>query len=100
MLALEVLLGFAVLVGVAFVASRDVAGLDDPETDHADIGLPTDRLLRSDDVDRLRFRVVAGWRGNVRGYRFDDVDAAMAKVEEALRAHEQGRAAPAPARKP
>lgn len=92
MLALEILVGVAVLLGVAFVASRpDVGGLDDEDTDHADIGLPDGRLLRSDDIARLNFRVVSGWRGTLRGYRFADVDAAMAKVEETLRAHEQSR---------
>jgi len=92
-LALEILVGVAVLLGVAFVASRpDVGGLDDEDTDHADLGLPEGRLLRSDDIRRLNFRVVVGLRGTIRGYRFADVDAAMAKVEEALRAHEQSRA--------
>lgn len=92
MLALEIVVGVAVLLGVAFVASRsDVGGLEDEDTDHADIGLPDGRLLRSDDVRRLSFRVVSGWRGTVRGYRFSDVDAAMGRVEEALRAHEQAR---------
>ena len=93
MLALEVIVAAAVLIGIAFIAARpDVDGIDDPDTDHVDIGLPEDRLLRSDDIDNLRFRVVAGWRGAVRGYRFVDVDAAMAKVEETLRAHEAAQA--------
>ena len=92
MLALEILVGVAVLLGVAFVASRpELGGLEDEDTDHADIGVPQDRLLRSDDIRRLRFRVVSGWRGTVRGYRFADVDEAMGKVEETLRAHEQSR---------
>ena len=92
MLALWILVGVAVLLGVAFVASRpDVGGLEDEDTDHADLGLPQGRLLRSDDIRRLNFRVVSGVRGTVRGYRFADVDEAMAKVEEALRAHEQSR---------
>jgi len=92
-LALWILVGAAVLVGVAFVASRpDVGGLEDEDTDHADLGLPEGRLLRSDDIRRLNFRVVSGIRGTVRGYRFSDVDAAMAKVEEALRAHERSAA--------
>jgi hypothetical protein len=94
-LAIEVIVAAAVLVGIALVASRpDIGGVDDPDTDHADIGLPTDRLLRSDDIPRLKFRVVAGWRGAVRGYRFSDVDATLAKVEEALRAAEGRSAVP------
>ena len=87
-LVVEILVGVAVLVGVALVASRDVAGLDDPDHDYADVGLPDGRLLRSDDIDRLRFRLVGGIRG-VRGYRFADVDEAMAKVKETLQAHER-----------
>jgi hypothetical protein len=87
-LVVEILIGVAVLVGVALIASRDVAGLDDPEHDVADIGLPDDRLLRSDDIDRLRFRVVGGIRG-LRGYRFADVDETMARVKETLQAHER-----------
>jgi hypothetical protein len=87
-LALEVIVGLAVLVGVALVASSDIAGIDDPDADTADLGLPTDRPLRSDDIDRLRFRTVSGLRGAVRGYRFPDVDATMQQVRETLRAHE------------
>jgi hypothetical protein len=91
-LALEILVGVAVLLGVAFVASRpDIGGLDDEETDRADIGLPQGRLLRSDDIRGLHFGAVSGWRGTVRGYRFADVDATMSKVEETLRAHEESR---------
>ena len=92
MLVVEIVVAVAVLVGVAFVAARpDVGGLDDADTDHGDIGLPQGRPLRSDDIPHLRLRAVAGWRGTVRGYRFSDVDAAMDKVEEALRTHEQRR---------
>ena len=94
MLAVEIIVAVAVLIGVAFIAARpDIGGLDDDDTDHADIGLPEGRLMRSDDIPNLQFRAVGGWRGGVRGYRFADVDAAMAKVEEALRAAE-GRHAP------
>jgi hypothetical protein len=87
-LLVEIVLAVLVLLGVALVASRDVTGLDDAPADRADIGLPEDRLLRSDDVDRLRFGVVGGVRG-VRGYRFSDVDAAMALVKETMLAHER-----------
>lgn len=87
---MEILVAVAVLVGVAFVAARpELGGLEDEDTDHADIGLPRGRLLRSDDIPHLRMRAVAGWRGTVRGYRFSDVDAVLDKVEESLRAHEQ-----------
>jgi hypothetical protein len=91
-LVVEILVAVAVLVAVAFIASRtDIGGIDDPDTDHADIGLPNGRLLRSNDIGQLRFRAVSGWRGTVRGYRFGDVDATMSKVEETLRSHEQAR---------
>jgi hypothetical protein len=84
-LVVEIVVAVAVLVAVAFIASRpDIGGIDDP-----DIGLPDGRLLRSRDIAQLRFRAVSGWRGIVRGYRFGDVDATMSKVEEALRAHEE-----------
>ncbi|MDQ1697504.1 MAG: hypothetical protein QOJ03_2857 [Frankiaceae bacterium] len=84
----EVIVAAAVLVGVAFVVSRDLAGLDDAGTDAKDIGLPADRPMRSDDLPRLRFRAVSGLRGGLRGYRFDDVDAAMSRIEESMRAAE------------
>ena len=89
MLAVEIVVAVAVLISVAFIASRpEIGGIDDEDTDHADIGLPQGRLLRSDDIANFRFRAIGGWRGGVRGYRFADVDAAMTKVEETLRAAE------------
>lgn len=92
MLWVEILVGVLILVGVAVIASRpEIGGIDDPDTDHADIGLPEGRLLRSNDIAQFRFRAVSGWRGTVRGYRFGDVDAAMGKVEETLRSYEQKR---------
>jgi hypothetical protein len=97
-LVVEILIGVAVLVGVALVASRDVAGLDDAEQDVADIGLPEGRLLRSDDIDRLQFRVVGGIRG-VRGYRFTDVDETMARVKETLQSHEAAARPSSPGRR-
>jgi len=88
MLALEIIVAAAVLVGVAFLASRDYAGLEDEPTDRADIGLPDDRPVRSQDVADLRIRTVSAFWGGVRGYRYDDVDAVLARVEETLRGHE------------
>ena len=90
-LVVEIFVGVAVLLGVAFLAARpDIGGLEDAEPDTADIGLPDDRPLRSDDIPALRFRTVGGIRG-IRGYRFSDVDATMAKVEEALHAAESAK---------
>jgi hypothetical protein len=97
-LVVEILIGVAVLVGVALVASRDISGLDDAEQDVADIGLPDDRLLRSEDIDRLQFRAVGGIRG-LRGYRFADVDETMVRVKETLKAHESAARPAAPGRR-
>jgi len=97
-LAVEILVAAAVLVGVAFLAARpDIGGLEDAETDLADIGLPDNRVLRGDDIPRLQFRTVGGIRG-IRGYRFSDVDATMAKVEEALQAADARRSSGPPGR--
>ena len=82
MLALEVLGGIVVLLGLAFVLGRDVPLLDDEPEDARDTGLPTDRLLRSDDIARLRLRV------GVRGYRMADVDAVLEAVHRTLLAAE------------
>ena len=91
MLALEVLGGVVVLLALAFLLSRDVPVLDDEPDDAKDTGLPTDRLLRSDDIARLRFRV------GLRGYRMSDVDAALEAVQRSLAAAE-GHTAPDEAR--
>lgn len=93
MLALEVVVAIAVLVGVALLATGRFDTLDDEPPDGADLGLPTGRLLRSDDIPRLRLRAVGGIRGGLRGYRMADVDAVMTHVYDALRAAEEGPAA-------
>ena len=82
MLALEVLGGVVVLLALTYVLSRDGAVLDDEPEDAKDSGLPQGRLLRSDDISRLRFRV------GLRGYRMSDVDAALEAVRRALAAAE------------
>jgi DivIVA domain-containing protein len=82
MLALEVLGGVVVLLALAFVLSRDSATITDEPIDSVDSGMPADRLLRSDDIARLRFRV------GLRGYRMADVDAALAAVQASLSAAE------------
>jgi DivIVA domain-containing protein len=79
---LEVLVAVAVLVGLVFVVTLRLSGLEDESDDAADVGLPSERMLRSDDVPRLRFRVA------LRGYRMSDVDEAMEAVQAALRAAE------------
>lgn len=82
MLAVEVLGGLVVLLVLAFVLSRDSAAIEDEPVDSIDSGLPTDRLLRSDDIPRLRFRV------GLRGYRMSDVDAVLAAAQLSLAAAE------------
>ena len=82
MLALEVLGGVVVLLALAFLLGRDVPLLDDEPDDARDSGLPSDRLLRSDDIARLRFRV------GLRGYRMADVDAVLDAVQRTLAAKE------------
>jgi DivIVA domain-containing protein len=89
MLALEVLGGVVVLLALAFVLGRDVPLLDDEPEDSKDTGLPADRLLRSDDIGRLRFRV------GLRGYRMSDVDAVLDAVHRTLAAAEGGPRNPA-----
>lgn len=77
-----VLVGVLILLAVALVlAYRDDALPDDP-VDHGDLGLP-DRPLTADDVAALRFRTA------VRGYRMEDVDAALDRLTDALRGAEQ-----------
>lgn len=78
MLALEVLGGVVVLLVLAFVLARDVPLFEDEPEDVRDNGVPVDRLLRSDDIPRLRFRV------GLRGYRMADVDAVLDAVHRSL----------------
>lgn len=77
-LILLVLLGVAILVVVALVLAFNEDGLHDEPIDHGDLGLP-DRLLNADDIHRLRFRI------GLRGYRMEDVDAAMDRLAESMR---------------
>jgi DivIVA domain-containing protein len=85
-LAFEIFVGLAILVGIGLVLSTRAPVWDDEPADTPDNGLPDDRLLRSDDIPRLRFRV--GWRG----YRMSDVDAALEAARLALEAAEHGGA--------
>jgi DivIVA domain-containing protein len=99
-----VLLGIAVLGGVAVVASGRGEGLPYAEPDRADLTLPTDRLAAREDVDRLRFAV------GLRGYRMDEVDDVLdrlandiayrdrqiAELEQHLAGHPPAAAVPEP----
>lgn len=82
MLAVEIVVTTVVLLIVAFAAGRGWRGLDDEPEQRPDTGLAAGRLLRSDDIGRLRFRVT------LRGYRMSDVDEALEAVERTLQAHE------------
>jgi DivIVA domain-containing protein len=74
----------AVIVGVVLLlvaalalAARD-GGLSEVPVDHTDLGLPN-RVLTADDIPGLRFRT------GLRGYRMEDVDAALAHIAVSLR---------------
>lgn len=73
-----VLVAVVVLLGAALALSFLEGGLHDEPVDHGDLGLP-DRILGADDIPALRFRT------GVRGYRMQDVDAALERVAQALR---------------
>jgi DivIVA domain-containing protein len=73
-----VLVGFGVLLGVGVLLSRADGGLHDEPLDHADLGMP-DRPLTADDIAGLRFRT------GMRGYRMEDVDAALERITASLR---------------
>jgi DivIVA domain-containing protein len=77
-LVITVLVGIALLGGVAVALSLADSGLEDEPVDHPDLGVP-DRPLTAADVPGLRFRI--GWRG----YRMDDVDAALDRLAQSLR---------------
>ncbi len=78
-----VLLGIAVLGGVAVVASGRGDGLANAEPDRADLTLPTDRPAAREDVDRLRFAV------GVRGYRMDEVDDVLDRLAHDIALRDQ-----------
>lgn len=87
---LEVLGGVVVLLALALVLGRNLETFSDEDDDSIDRGIPEGRLMRSDDIARLRFRV------GLRGYRMSDVDEALEAARAALAAAER-RAEPADA---
>jgi DivIVA domain-containing protein len=74
----EVVLGVIAVLAAAFLLAAVGGGLPPARPDTNDPGLPTDRLLTSEDIATLRFRTA------IRGYRMEDVDAAMAAVHASL----------------
>jgi DivIVA domain-containing protein len=79
-LIVVVLAGVIVLLGFALMLSLNDDGLPDEVVDHGDLGMP-DRQLSADDVAGLRFRT------GFRGYRMEDVDAALARLAQSMRAN-------------
>lgn len=88
MFVVEVVVGVIVVVALGLLLAAVGGGLPAAAPDTDDPGVPTDRLLASTDVPRLRFR------RTLLGYRMADVDAAMSAVHAALWAAEQKSAAP------
>jgi DivIVA domain-containing protein len=82
-LIIVVLVGVVIVLGAALALSLTEGGLRHEPVDHGDLGLP-DRPLTADDIATLRFRT------GIRGYRMEDVDAALDRVAESLRASEGG----------
>jgi DivIVA domain-containing protein len=72
-----VLVGVVLLVGFALVLASREDGLPEDVVDHGDLGLPA-RPLTAADISGLRFRV------GFRGYRMEDVDAALERVAQSL----------------
>ena len=91
MFILEVTLGGFAVLALALLLAAVGGGLPPARPDTNDPVLPTGRLLTSDDIATLRFRTA------VRGYRMEDVDAAMAAVHAALWSAERAAAPPADA---
>lgn len=72
-----VLIGLALLAGLAVVLSLTDSPMSDEPVDRVDAGLP-DRPLTAADIGELRFRI------GLRGYRMDDVDAALARIRREM----------------
>jgi DivIVA domain-containing protein len=77
-----VLVGVVLLCGFALFLAFHDDGLPEDSVDHADLGLP-DRTLTAEDIPALRFRT------GLRGYRMDDVDAALDRLAASLRAAQE-----------
>jgi DivIVA domain-containing protein len=89
--ALELVVGLAILVGVAIVASGRAGAAQPAEPDRAPLDLPADRPLAAGDLARVRFSV------GFRGYRMDQVDAVLDRIEAEWRSRDSG-ADPTPER--
>jgi DivIVA domain-containing protein len=72
-----VVIGIAVLAGIAVMLAVTERPMSDEPVDRLDPGLP-DSPIRAADLPGLRFRI------GLRGYRMDDVDAALARIHESM----------------
>lgn len=72
----------AVLAATFVVAARGGVTMAQVYDDRRDVTLPADRALRSDDVHEVRFTV------GFRGYRKDEVDALLARLEAEMSVRE------------
>jgi DivIVA domain-containing protein len=72
-----VVIGIAVLTGIAVMLAVTERPMSEEPVDRLDPGLPDDPI-RAADIPGLRFRI------GLRGYRMDDVDAALARIHESL----------------
>lgn len=79
---LQVLLILAILGVIAVVAAGRGDRLRQPATDLPDLALPDRRLIGAD-VDGVTFSLA------LRGYRQDEVDAALDRLAEALRERDE-----------
>ena len=84
-----VLIGVAVLTGLAVVLAMTEGQMSIEPVDRVDPGLPG-RPLTAADIGALRFRV------GLRGYRMEDVDAALDRIQHELAAAERVPADPEP----
>lgn len=78
LLLLATVLVLVVIIGVTLAISRPEASMPDAERDAPHMGLPDDRLMTPDDVDRVRFSVA------LRGYRMSDVDEALDRLRQEI----------------
>ena len=76
------LLVLALIGAVAVVAAGRGDPLDEPVHDRPPLGLP-EGPLHADDLDALQFSV------GLRGYRMDQVDAVLDRVQSELAARDQ-----------
>jgi DivIVA domain-containing protein len=88
---LELVIGLAILAGVAVVASGRAGAASPAAPDRPPLALPADRPLAAEDLAQVRFSV------GFRGYRMDQVDALLDRLEREWPAREASAAeAPGP----